>query len=601
MNSLSPDFDFILLTCVQAVVFSLLASVLFLVVQRLGIRGKRMFLFASLSVLAVFWALALLPFHLLPVPNLLPKVAIKSPPAQTESETIGTEIASDVSATSLFSPAKRSELALPKTPPNSQLQTRVVQDKPSNIGVTGNPQQQFTSTWITSSPWKSCLAVMVVALVTLGVTRFLISLLMLWRFRQTAKSINNKTPETICSEFALELGIERRVICLESSSINSACTFGYWNPKIVLPREWKDWTQPELRSVIAHELAHIAHLDFLRHLLSRFSTAVHFYNPLVHWLAARLRLEQEFLADATVRRFFFHSLPANLTSDDLLKIEYPEPRANQLDPTSLLAFTPVRKDIQVDATFPRSSIHDNREKFIAARIKGENSSFQLTDQNGKLVRKALDTNKDMKFDQWVYYRDGVEVYRDIDSDFDRKIDTCRFTKHSILFHGTDSNQDGVFDSFSPEYHRIVASHAGDLILLGKKGDQIKEGQIVAKYTDTSTYQHEINGLKKLSSDIDAFNAIARKKLNGTDDQWKESNIKTHSKIQELIQRGIEHNKEHLKKIAALEKKIAERTLKSPVAGKVVEIAKPIKRLIQMPSAAGKTVVPGELILSIVSQ
>ena len=105
----------------------------------------------------------------------------------------------------------------------------------------------------------------------------------------------------------------------------------------------------------------------------------------------------------------------------------------------------------------------------------------------------------------------------------------------------------------------------------------------------------------MSSDIDAFNAIARKKLNGTDDQWKESNIKTHSKIQELIQRGIEHNKEHLKKIAALEKKIAERTLKSPVAGKVVEIAKPIKRLIQMPSAAGKTVVPGELILSIVSQ
>ena len=79
MNSLSPDFDFILLTCVQAVVFSLLASVLFLVVQRLGIRGKRMFLFASLSVLAVFWALALLPFHLLPVPNLLPKVAKVAP------------------------------------------------------------------------------------------------------------------------------------------------------------------------------------------------------------------------------------------------------------------------------------------------------------------------------------------------------------------------------------------------------------------------------------------------------------------------------------------------------------------------------------------
>ena len=50
--------------------------------------------------------------------------------------------------------------------------------------------------------------------------------------------------------------------------------------------------------MLAHELAHVCRGDFLTGLVAQLSLTLHFYNPLAHWLAARLRLEQELAADA---------------------------------------------------------------------------------------------------------------------------------------------------------------------------------------------------------------------------------------------------------------------------------------------------------------
>jgi hypothetical protein len=50
--------------------------------------------------------------------------------------------------------------------------------------------------------------------------------------------------------------------------------------------------------VLAHEIAHIARHDFATWVAAQLALVCHFYHPLVHWLAARLRLEQELAADA---------------------------------------------------------------------------------------------------------------------------------------------------------------------------------------------------------------------------------------------------------------------------------------------------------------
>ena len=58
------------------------------------------------------------------------------------------------------------------------------------------------------------------------------------------------------------------------------------------------WDDRERRAVLAHELAHIRRDDYLAGLAAQVSLALHFYHPLVHALAGRLRLEQELAADA---------------------------------------------------------------------------------------------------------------------------------------------------------------------------------------------------------------------------------------------------------------------------------------------------------------
>ena len=45
--------------------------------------------------------------------------------------------------------------------------------------------------------------------------------------------------------------------------------------------------------------------------------------------------------------------------------------------------------------------------------------------SGQPLRRFADSNGDRQVDQWCYYKDGIEVYRDIDSDFNGAADQYR--------------------------------------------------------------------------------------------------------------------------------------------------------------------------------
>ena len=66
----------------------------------------------------------------------------------------------------------------------------------------------------------------------------------------------------------------------------------------MIPADWRTWTEQERKAVLAHEMAHIVNNDYLAVLISQVGLSLHFYHPLVHWMSAQLRLEQEFAADA---------------------------------------------------------------------------------------------------------------------------------------------------------------------------------------------------------------------------------------------------------------------------------------------------------------
>ena len=54
--------------------------------------------------------------------------------------------------------------------------------------------------------------------------------------------------------------------------------------------------------------------------------------------------------------------------------------------------------------------------------EGGGRGFRIMNSQNQTLRKFLDTNGDIKLDQWIYYQDGKETYRDVDQDFDGKVD-----------------------------------------------------------------------------------------------------------------------------------------------------------------------------------
>jgi hypothetical protein len=99
-------------------------------------------------------------------------------------------------------------------------------------------------------------------------------------------------------ELRAEMRVARRVEVRQLAGLPAAATVGWLRPVILLPPDWREWAAQERRAVLAHELAHVRRGDYLAGLVARLGVALHFYHPLVYWLAARLHLQQELAADA---------------------------------------------------------------------------------------------------------------------------------------------------------------------------------------------------------------------------------------------------------------------------------------------------------------
>ena len=71
--------------------------------------------------------------------------------------------------------------------------------------------------------------------------------------------------------------------------------------------------------------------------------------------------------------------------------------------------------------------------------------FLVVDSEGVPLRWLADLNGDKKVDQWCYFLNGVEVYREMDTDFNRTADEYRWMGTAGMRWGVDSNEDGEID------------------------------------------------------------------------------------------------------------------------------------------------------------
>jgi len=100
----------------------------------------------------------------------------------------------------------------------------------------------------------------------------------------------------------------------------------------------------------------------------------------------------------------------------------------QSTPRDLLKLQPTFLGVDCDTPSDAAAIDACKVENVL-NAKGHNIGYALRDGQGKLLRKFVDTDGNNRLDQWSYYQDGFEVYREVDLDGDRRLDECRWLNH----------------------------------------------------------------------------------------------------------------------------------------------------------------------------
>ncbi|WP_165075550.1 redoxin family protein [Paludisphaera rhizosphaerae] len=100
-------------------------------------------------------------------------------------------------------------------------------------------------------------------------------------------------------------------------------------------------------------------------------------------------------------------------------------RAADYKPQDLLGIKPTQT-IGAEYETPATQAAIDACKVETATEQGRVVGYILRDGQGKLLRRFLITNGGKALNQWSYYQDGFEVYRESDLDGDRRLDECRW-------------------------------------------------------------------------------------------------------------------------------------------------------------------------------
>lgn len=126
-------------------------------------------------------------------------------------------------------------------------------------------------------------------------------------------------------------------------------------------------------------------------------------------------------------------------------------QAVEKDPqvTVALSYKPRQANVAYD------QIAEKEIEKCSSKTESKNGVEGLTiyGADGQILRRFTDVNGDRQVDQWCYYKDGIEVYRDIDSDFNKSADQYRWLGTGGMRWGIDKNEDGKIDAWkfiSPE-------------------------------------------------------------------------------------------------------------------------------------------------------
>lgn len=94
-----------------------------------------------------------------------------------------------------------------------------------------------------------------------------------------------------------EFGINRPLILLINSKYPLVMVWGFLKPRIILPDDYRGWSNDKLKAVLNHEMAHIARYDNFFIILTLIVSGLYWFNPLIWVLIRKLNLVREASCD----------------------------------------------------------------------------------------------------------------------------------------------------------------------------------------------------------------------------------------------------------------------------------------------------------------
>jgi len=158
---------------------------------------------------------------------------------------------------------------------------------PSTTSPWVMPSASDLAAWLYLVPLALLLLTMIVAVVRLGA------------MHRRANVLVNPSWQAALAMAQRRMGFKHGTALLVSQELRSPVSWGVMRPIILLNEQAVDATM-EAEAIIAHELAHVARLDWAKLLISRLACALFWFNPLVWRLARECHQLREEAADDAV-------------------------------------------------------------------------------------------------------------------------------------------------------------------------------------------------------------------------------------------------------------------------------------------------------------
>jgi peroxiredoxin len=182
-----------------------------------------------------------------------------------------------------------------------------------------------------------------------------------------------------------------------------------------------------------------------------------------------------------------------------------------------LKLTPIQRDVDYDrpsaAEAARCTIH-------AEKRKGQ-TGWVVRDGDGKMLREFVDTNGDNVVDRWSYYKDGVEVYRDIDPKFNGKATEHRWLNTAGVRWGVSRAGDGQID-----YWKMISAEevSAEVVMALRDRDPTRFGRLLLSPAELKSLGMSAAKTKEMAEKLSAaqnnFTELARRQsLVTADTAW----------------------------------------------------------------------------------